>query len=123
MTRRQEKVSDQLQEELAELLLRQVKHPVLAEAIVSITHVEVSADLARARVFVSVLGGDPAEETEVQAAFERSEPFLHRELVRRLHMRRVPHMRFIIDHSIADGARLTALMRELAEAEGRPREA
>ncbi|MDP6606577.1 MAG: ribosome-binding factor A, partial [Dehalococcoidia bacterium] len=60
MSRRLEKIADQLQHEVAELLHRDVKHPVLAEAMVSITRVEVAPDLAHARLHVSVLepGGE-----------------------------------------------------------------
>ena len=118
MSRRMEKVADLLQSEIAELLHRRVKHPVLEDAMVSITHVEVSADLTRARVHVSVMA-DEEETREVLEALERTTPFLHRELVRRIHIRRVPDLRFLLDDSIAEADRLTILMRAVARAEGR----
>lgn len=117
MTRRMEKIGDQLQSEIAELLHRHVKHPVLQEAMISITHVEVSPDLGTARVHVSVLGTEHPE-ADVLAALERSEPFLHRELVKRLRMRRVPRLRFRADHSMAEADRITAMLREVTGAEG-----
>lgn len=131
MSRRTEKVGDLLQSEIAELLHRHVKHPALADAIISITHVEVSADFSRARVHVSVMsgeaeGGDDAEHDEatviedtVIEALERTEPYLHRELVSRLRMRRVPRLRFIADHSIVEGDRISAMLRGVARSEGR----
>ena len=113
-----EKVADLLQSEIAELLHRRVKDPALAEAMVSITHVDVAADLSQAKVHVSVMGA--AEDTPaVLAALQRTTPFLHRELVRRIHIRKVPQLRFVLDESIAEADRLTALMREVARAEGR----
>lgn len=118
MSRRMEKVADQLQEEIADLLHREVKHPALADVMVSITQVEPTSDLRTARVHVSVLG-PPEQATEVLEALERSEPFIHRTLVRRLHMRRVPRLRFLLDDSIAEGSRMSALMRGLARDEGR----
>ena len=72
----------------------------------------------RARVHVSVLGEDGSED-EVLAALERSSSFLHRQLVRRLSMRRVPYLRFLADHSMAEADRLSSLMRGVARAEGR----
>ncbi len=117
MTRRMEKIGDQLQSEIAELLHRHVKHPVLQEAMVSITRVEVSPDLGTARVHVSVIGPEHPE-ADVLAALERSEPFLHRELVKRLRMRRVPRLRFRADHSMAEADRITALLRDVAGAGG-----
>ena len=118
MTRRIEKVADLLQSEIAELLRREVKHPALSEAMLSITRVEVSPDLHAARIHVSLMG-DQAREAEVFQALERTEPFLHRELVKRLRMRTIPRLRFFPDHSIAEGDRLTTLMREVAQSEGR----
>ena len=118
MSRRMEKVADLLQSEIAELLHRRVKDPALDDAIVSITHVEVAPDLSRARVHVSVMG-EEEDTPRVLAALERATLFLHRELVRRIHIRKVPHLRFVLDESIAEADRLTALMRAVARAEGR----
>ena len=130
MSRRTEKVGDQLQAEIADLLHRRVKHPALAEAMLSITSVSVSPDFSRADVRVSVMmaaaGGESdesdadAREAEVMAALERSEPYLHRELVKRLHLRRVPRLRFHADRSIAEGDRMSALLREIASSEAPP---
>ncbi len=85
--------------------------------MISITHVEVSPDLRWARVHVSVMEAE--REAEVLAALARSEPFLHRQLVKRLHMRTMPRLWFHPDHSIAEADRLTILMREVAQNEGR----
>jgi ribosome-binding factor A len=112
-----EKVADLLQSEIAELLRREVKHPALTDVMVSITRVEVSPDLGSARVHVSLL--DPTQEHEVMEALQHTEPFLHRELVKRLHMRQVPRLKFLADHSIAEADRITHLMRDVAHSEGR----
>lgn len=118
MSRRMEKVADQLQEEVADLLRREVKDPALQDVMLSITHVEVSPDLRWARVHVSLMQ-DQEREPEVLAALARSEPFLHRQLVKRLHMRTIPRLWFHPDHSIAEADRLTSMMRDLARDEGR----
>jgi ribosome-binding factor A len=124
VSRRTEKVNGLLQSQIAELLQRQVKHPALTGAMISITRVEVTADLSIARVHVSVMtDGEDGEDqqAEVLEALIRTEPYLHRQLVKRLRMRRVPRLRFIADHSIAEGDRLAAMMRELALGEERER--
>ena len=124
MSRRTEKVSGLLQSQIAELLHRHVKHPLLTDAMVSITRVEVSADLNSARVHVSVMtdgAGGEDQQARVLEALIRTEPYLHRQLVKRLRMRRVPRLRFIADHSIAEGDRLAAMMRELAPEDERER--
>ncbi|MSQ28884.1 MAG: 30S ribosome-binding factor RbfA [Dehalococcoidia bacterium] len=122
MTRRMEKVADQLQVEVADLLRREVKHHALADLMLSITRVEVAPDLTTARIHVSVMdlpGRPPTDMDAVIEALTRTEPFLHRELVRRLHMRQIPRLKFLPDHSIEEGARMTHLMREVAQSEGR----
>lgn len=118
MTRRQEKVNDQIQTEVADLISRRIKHPGLEGVLCSITHVDVSPDLTIAHVYISLLD-DTVDERVVMDALEHSETFMHHELVQRLHMRRIPHLRFHVDHSIAEADRLTRLMREVANSEGR----
>ncbi len=113
MTRRMPKVDDLIQTEVADLLRRNVKHPALMDVMLSITRVETSPDLQSARVFISIMD-DSADAAEIQEALERSEPFFHRELGRRLHMRRIPHIKFILDRSIAEGDRIATLLREVA---------
>lgn len=119
MTRRTEKVGDTIQRLLAELLERRVKHPALTDVMLSITQVEVAADLTSARVHVSLLGVDEERAEEVFAALERTEPFFHREMMHQLRIRRAPRLRFIRDRSMEEGDRMTALMREVARSEGR----
>ncbi len=116
MSRRNEKVGDQLQLEIADLLHREVKHPLLVETMLSITRVEISQDFSRARVLVSVMGEDDDESGHeaVIEALRRTEPFLHRELVKRLRMRRIPRLQFVADFSIVEGDRVRALMRDLS---------
>lgn len=126
MSRRTEKVADLLQSEIAELLHRHVKHPTIADAIISITLIEVSADFSRARVHVSVMDREMGDRDDAEndqeaviEALKRTEPYLHRELVSRLHMRKVPRLHFIADQSIVEGDRMSTILRDVAHSEGR----
>jgi len=112
MTRRTERINDLLREELSELLRRQVKDPRLG-GLITVTEVEVSADLRHARVFVSVLGSEE-ERKEAFQGLEAARPFLRRELSKRLSMRRTPDLSFRRDDSLERGARLLALIEEAA---------
>lgn len=122
MSRRTEKLADLVQSALAELIQRRLKDPGLDGSLVSITRVEVAPDLATARVHVSVLslGDGGAVDTRLReegalAALGRAASFLNRELARELRLRRVPRLRFLADHSIGEGSRLTALLRDVAD--------
>ena len=74
MSRRTEKVGDQLQTEIADLLMRNVKHPALTDVMLSITKVELTPDFRRARISVSLLAEDgKAGFDEVLEALERTQ--------------------------------------------------
>jgi tRNA pseudouridine(55) synthase/ribosome-binding factor A len=103
------RVAEQLQRELAVLIRDEVKDPRLG--MVSISGVEVSRDMAHAKIFVSVLGeGQVAKES--LEVLTRAASFLRRELGRRMLLRTVPQLRFIHDRSLEEGARMSALIDE-----------
>ena len=111
MSRRTERVNALIQEDLSELIAREVKDPRIT-GIISITKVEVSPDLRHAQVDVSTLG-DEAEQKALLTALQSAAPFLRRELNRRLTMRYTPALSFRLDDSIRRGAELLALMHNL----------
>ncbi len=121
MSRRTNRVNDLLQEELANLILRDVKDPRVSQGLLSITEVVVSPDMHHAMVFVSHLGS-AAEREEALHGLSQASHFLHRELMHRLKMRNVPELSFRYDPSIERGARLGALITEAVghSAEGQP---
>ena len=55
MSRRIDRINEQLRDELSTVLARQIKDPRL-DGVISITRVESSSDLRSARVYISVLG-------------------------------------------------------------------
>ena len=113
MSRRTSRVSELLREEISDLVQRDLKDPRLEGAFLSITEVEVSADLRTASVFVSHLG-DSEEREAALAGLQSATSFLERELRRRLRMRRTPSLSFRFDPSIERGARLASTIAELA---------
>ena len=88
MSRRTERVNDLLREEISDLLRTELHDPRIG-GLVTVTHVDVSPDLRRADVYVSVLGTDE-ERASTMAALEHARPFLRRELSRRLQLRYTP---------------------------------
>jgi ribosome-binding factor A len=118
MTRRTERVNDLLEEEISDLLRRDVQDPRISEGLVSVTEVEVSADLHHAKVFVSILGGE-AEQGEALKALVAAAPFLHRQLRKRLALKYIPALDFIRDDSLERGAHILDLLRETHANEGR----
>jgi ribosome-binding factor A len=117
MTRRSERVGELIREEISDLLRREIDDPRLKTgAIISITEVEVSADLRYAKVFVSLLGSE--EETKAAfASLVHAEGFFRHELGERLRLRYTPEIHFRRDESLARGARLTELLRQVEQQE------
>ena len=90
---------------------------------VTLTHAEVSPDLAAARVLFSLLKGS-AEAKQAAAALNHAAGFLRHELRDRVGLKRgVPELRFVYDESIERGARLTSLIdRAVAEDRSKDRD-
>jgi ribosome-binding factor A len=115
MSRRTERVSDLIREELGNLLLREVRDPRL-DALISITRVDVSPDLYNARIFVSVMA-PPAQQQDALRALNAAASFFHRELKSRIQMRRIPFLAFRLDTSIEEGASVLARLDEVTRPE------
>jgi ribosome-binding factor A len=85
----------------------------LAEAVV-VTKVSLAPDFSTARVLVTVKAADDAQQTEVFAAICRAAGHLRRQLGQRLTLRRLPELKFVLDRTPEDAARVEDILRELA---------
>jgi len=112
--RRQERLGDQIRTEVAQLITEELKDPRIG--FVTVTRVELSADLGHARVFVSVLGDEDAQRRSL-AGLESAAGFLRREVTHRLHLRRAPEVVFVLDHGPEDAARIEGLLEKLKHGE------
>lgn len=98
VSRRQERVSEMLLEELSILVAAELTDPRLADAMVSVTDVQLSQDLRNARIYIEhVL---PSEQSrQVLEALRHSSSFLRRTIAEHLNLRVVPDLTFHIDSS------------------------
>ena len=110
MSGRIDRVDELLRQEIGAILARDVADPGLG--FVTITGVETSPDLARARVRASVIG-QAAERAATLAALRRAMPFVRHELGDRLHLRRIPELHVELDDSAERGTRVLRLLQEL----------
>ena len=115
MSRRTERVSELIRQELSDLLMRELRDPRL-DGLISITRVELSPDLYNARVFVSVMS-ETASPADALKALNAAAGFLHKELVHRLEMRRIPFLTFHLDKTIEEGAAVLAQLNQVIHAE------
>ncbi len=110
--RRRQRINQLLREELADLLRNETDDPGLA-SLISITEVEITADYERAKVFVSYLE-EGEEGAAIMKRLHRAARFYRRELAERLNLKHTPELVFVKDESLARGARVLQLLREIS---------
>jgi ribosome-binding factor A len=106
-SQRAQRVGDQIQRELADLLRLHVKDPRIG--MVTVTAVEVSPDLSHAKIFFTHLAGKEDAANAV-AALQHSAGYLRTELAHRFKLYTVPQLHFVYDDSIESGLRLSKLI-------------
>ncbi len=115
---RPDRVGDEIRRELSELLSRgQVHDPGIG--FITLTRVQVSADLQMARVFYTSLG-DAKARADTARALERATPFLRRQIGERMRLRRVPALAFRFDESITHQDRIEQILQDLHKEEKPP---
>ncbi len=111
MSRRTERINEQLREEISTLLTRQIKDPRL-NAVISITRVVSSGDLRSARVYISVMGNQETKRSAL-AGLQSAASFLRRELRDRINMKHTPFLSYELDDSIDEADQLLRLMNKV----------
>ena len=101
------RVADQIQRELSGLLRAELRDPRVG--MITLTGVEVSPDLAHAKVFFTTLG-DAEALARSATGLRRAAGFLRSELGHRLKLRVTPELRFVHDASVERGVRLSQLI-------------
>ena len=112
---RPDRVGDQIRQELSELLARGVVHDP-GIGFITLTRVQVTADLQIARVYYTTMG-DPSARKDTAKALKRATPFFRRHVGERLQLRRVPELEFRFDESVAHQDRIEQILRDLHEEE------
>jgi ribosome-binding factor A len=105
---RTDRVGQQIQKEIAVILQREVKDPRLSMATVS--SVEVTRDLAYAKVYVTFFTNEKNEIDESVKILNEAAGFVRSVLAKQLRARIMPQLRFIYDHSMSEGVRMSSLV-------------
>lgn len=106
---RSQRVGDQIQKELAVMIPREVKDPRLG--FVTVVGVDVSRDLGHAKVFISLMNSDDADEIgENLELLNDSAGYLRMLLGKEMRIRSVPQLHFYYDDSVRRGAYMSALI-------------
>ena len=111
MTRRAERVSNLIRQEICELLQEQVNDPRLS-GLISVTKVETSSDLKQAKIYISVID-QHQNKYQILQGFKSASGYFRRELSRRLILRFIPELSFAFDDSIEHGAKVLKLIEQV----------
>lgn len=105
---RSERVAQMINRHLAVILRNEVKDPRVSA--LTITDVEVTKDLRQAKVFVTSMIDSDIDIEDTMEAVDRANGFLRRALAKEIDMRHCPALVFSYDNSIAQGAKMSALI-------------
>jgi len=105
---RTDRVGQQIQKEIAVILMREIKDPRLSMTTVSA--VEVTRDLAYAKIFVTFFNDNQEEIDASLEVLAEAEGYIRSLLGKRLRARIMPHLRFVYDSSMSEGVRMSALV-------------
>jgi ribosome-binding factor A len=112
-TRRQQRISELLHEELSILISTALTDPRLADAMITVTDVQVSPDLRNARVYFEHLAS-PESSYQLIDVLNRAEGFLRHALAENLNLRVVPELTFHVDETCARSRRIDEILDTLA---------
>lgn len=114
-SQRQLRVGEEVRHHLSTALLRgDVYVPELEGISVTVSEVSVSPDMSNARAYVTPLGG--ADIDEVVAILNVIAPDLQTYVAQKVHLRRMPRVKFFADHSFENAQKMSTLIAQLPPA-------
>ncbi|MGI2258059.1 30S ribosome-binding factor RbfA [Shewanella sp. GXUN23E] len=112
---RTRRIGQQLQQELAMVLMREMKDPRVG--MVTVNDVDVSRDLSYAKVFVTFFEDNPEAIEDKLAALEVAAPYIRTLVAGRMKLRVMPELRFVYDASLVEGMRMSSLVSQVIQSD------
>ena len=108
-----DRISEEVRHAL-DAIIREMNDPRISGTY-CVTHADVTRDLRYAKVYVSILEDDKAD--DMIKALKKAAGFIRRELGFRVDLRYTPELLFERDRNIAYGVRIAQVLREVAPKE------
>lgn len=108
-----DRINEEMKKEVADIIRNEIRDPRI-KAMVSVTGVNVTADLKYAKIFLSIFGIDKEEEKETLAALNKAKGFIRKRLSSTVNLRNTPELTLVQDTTIDYGMRIDGLLRDLA---------
>ena len=109
-----ERLNDQFQEVISEILHKEIKNPDLK--FITVTGCEITNDLSFCKVYFTTLNEN---RDEVLKSLKSASSFIRGEISKRIEIRHTPELRFEFDNSIEYGEKIEKIIKEINETEER----
>ena len=109
-SRRLLKAAEAIREVVSMAILTELRDPRIEN--VTVTYVEVSADMRHAKVHVSVMG-DEKQQTRSLRGLEHASGFLQQKVSNRIETRYVPRLRFVLDQGVKNSLEVARILDEV----------
>ena len=111
-----QRVNSEIQRQLTEIL-REIKDPRLTD-MVSVTAVDVDADLRTGKAYVSIYSATREKKMENLEAVRAGAGFIRRALAQRIpHIRQIPQLTYLLDESLDYGEKIDKLLKDINKTE------
>jgi ribosome-binding factor A len=110
-----EKINSEIQRQIMDIFQKEVDDPRIG--IISITKVETTPDLAESKIYYSVL--DDSKQERVKNMLDSMHKFIRLHLGKRIRIKIIPELRFILDDSIKYSVDIYKKIEEIKEEESR----
>lgn len=108
---RSDRVAEEIKKATSEIIANELKDPRIT-GLVSVTAVDVTKDLRNAKIYVSIFG-DELVKQESFKGLKSSEQFVRWEIGKRVVLKYLPEITFVLDESIENGFRIYKLLEEV----------
>jgi ribosome-binding factor A len=106
---RMRRVDEAVREVLSDAITSEIKDPRVG--FVTVTHVDTSADLRHARVYVSVLGSEGQRRRSLDG-LASAHGYLQKRVARELRIKHTPTLEFLYDDSLDRSLRVAELLEQ-----------
>ncbi len=108
-SRRIERLSEAIKQEVSKIILYELNDPRIS--FITVTKAEMSSDLRRAKVYISIIGDAPSQRKTLQG-LEHAKGFIQGEVGARLQIRYTPILTFCLDESVKRSMHISKLIDE-----------
>jgi ribosome-binding factor A len=119
-SRRTLKAASAIREVVSLTILTELRDPRIRD--VTVTHVEMSADMRQAKVYVSVMGPE-SRQTLCLHGLQCAAGFLQQKVADRIETRYTPRLQFVLDHGVKHSLEVARILKEVLPAAPEPSEA